>query len=161
MATYPSITANAMFENTQLFVFPEALVILQNGLTSDRIRRIQYGDITRVSLGRKFPAVVFILTLLGSLLGIWAALSWDTYWFGLIIAAPFLIYLALVTMHQKTFLEVETLGSKVKIAKYGLSGKKRERIMSALLDNIIREQGQPPARPQFPERTSPVFAFSE
>lgn len=140
----PKITATSFFENIQWFALPEALIILRNGLGSDRIQRIQYSEISRIAAGRAFPTILFFTTLAAVLLFGWIMVASELHPVGVIFFSVAVGIWIKVLVSKKSLIVVESLGGVFRITKYLLTRKKLNRFVDALLEHTETAQMVPP-----------------
>ncbi|MCC8190228.1 MAG: hypothetical protein LIP77_06260 [Planctomycetes bacterium] len=141
---HPTLHHSGWFETSEIHVLPEALVILQPGLAQDGIRRIRYADMGRVDHGRVLPTfVVFLVILLGGI----GAYSVATFTRPLLTAAltALVVFFPLtIVLRQRTVIAIDGRCGKIRFRVYGLSRKKADAFVQAIVDHVAREQGVPP-----------------
>ena len=163
MPSYPSLTSNTFLETIKLHVLPEAVIILYTGLGSDRLRRIQYSDISRICVGRATPVPVMVTAAIFMVIGgLMLAARGGFFIIGAAILAVATAVFIESLVSRQTILEIHSLGAKIRFRKHALSKKKTRKIVDAILDNIEQAQGTKP-EPAFsrPVRESPVFTIGE
>lgn len=144
MAAYPKITNRGFFEKSEWFVLPESLIILKQGLGSDRIQRIQYAEISDIAAGKVFPVLHFILALLFVVLSGWIMVGTDFNPIASICFPALVIVFSQVVLRKKSVFVVRSLGGVFKTSEVCLSQKKMDNFVNVLIANTIAAQTNRP-----------------
>lgn len=142
MAT-PRFSTSPFFGGSLLLARPEELVILDANFTHDRIRRIQYGDISMVCLGRTFALLwsVFLLVFLLATVGLYLN---QNYGNSALVLLPVDGVLAWLAVRGRTVLIIDVRGRTLRFPSNYASRSRPAAFVGAVLGYVERDQGASP-----------------
>lgn len=145
---HPKLVAAGLLQNVEWHALPDALVILNPGMDSDRVQRVRYAEIASVVAGTRFPTFLSLILLgIALFFGLIASVT-GFHWLAVLLTLLPLVPLPTLLVRRQSILVVTSVGGVFRMTKNSLSARKRKAFVDAVLGYAAAEQGAEPIQRQ-------------